>query len=191
MTSLPTVNASGTLSVTAATLNGLSVYQVNSNVVPVQAATSNGMTITGTVTVNQGSPLAATILNAWPVNVVSSTALGMTITSMPAISTTPGTTISTVGLNLTPLSPTFATVGVASTQIATTNTNRKGIVLTNTSVNKVSFGLANAPAVLNSGITINASGGVWVMDQFTFTTGAINAIASGASSNVTIQEFNT
>jgi hypothetical protein len=43
--------------------------------------------------------------------------------------------------------------------------------------------------VLNSGITLSANGGSFVMDEYTFATGAINAIAGGAASNLAIQEF--
>lgn len=88
---------------------------------------------------------------------------------------------------LTASSPTSATVGVASAQAVATNANRKGLVLINTSINKISFGIGVA-AVLNSGITLYP-GGVWVMDEFNLATGAINAIAGAASSNLSIQEF--
>lgn len=88
---------------------------------------------------------------------------------------------------LTASSPTAASVGVASAQAVASNANRKGLVLTNTSANTISLGLA-ATAVLNSGITL-PPGSVFVMDEFTFATGAVNAIASGASSNMAIQEF--
>ena len=86
-------------------------------------------------------------------------------------------------------SPTSATVGVSSAQALASNVNRKGLVLTNTSINKICIGIG-ATAVLNSGITLYP-GGVWVMDEFNFTTGAINAIASAGSSNLAIQEFTT
>ena len=89
---------------------------------------------------------------------------------------------------LTASSPTFATVGVASAEAIAANTGRKGLVLVNTSTNNISLGLGTT-AVLNSGITLNAGGGVWVMDDYTYTTVAINAIAAGASSNLAIQEL--
>lgn len=89
---------------------------------------------------------------------------------------------------LTASSPTAATVGVTSAQAVATNGSRKGLILTNTSSTaSISFGLG-AAAVLNSGITLTPYG-VWVMDEFTFTTGAINAIASLASTNLAIQEM--
>lgn len=91
------------------------------------------------------------------------------------------------GGSLTPASPTFATVGVTSASAVAANANRRGLVLVNTSANRISFGLG-ATAVLNRGITLTPFG-IWVMETFEFTTGAINAIASAASSNLAIQEF--
>jgi len=88
---------------------------------------------------------------------------------------------------LTASSPTAATVGVTSASVVASNSSRKGLAVVNTSSNTISFGIG-AAAVLNSGITL-FPGGTWVMDEFNFTTAAINAIASAASSNLAIQEF--
>lgn len=88
---------------------------------------------------------------------------------------------------LTASSPTFATVGVASAQVVASNASRKGLILTNTSANTISLGIGST-AVLNSGITLYP-GGVWVMDEYNFATGAIDAIASAAASNLAIQEL--
>mgnify|MGYP003393094264 CR=1 FL=1 len=90
---------------------------------------------------------------------------------------------------LTASSPTAATVGVASAQAVASNANRKGLVLVNTSVNTISIAFG-ATAVLNSGITLQP-GGTFEMDEWIFSTAAINAIASAASSNLAIQEFTT
>ena len=84
--------------------------------------------------------------------------------------------------------PTAATVGVASASALAANPNRTGLVLVNTSSNVISIAFGNA-AILNSGITLNANGGVFVMDEFTFSTQQVFAIAAGASSNLAIQEF--
>lgn len=92
------------------------------------------------------------------------------------------------GAALTPSSPTAFSVGVASGQALAANANRTGLVLVNTSSNSISLGLGIA-AVLNSGITLNPNGGTYIMDDLTFTTAAINAIASGATSNLGIQEY--
>lgn len=88
---------------------------------------------------------------------------------------------------LTAGTPTFATVGVTSAQVIAANTSRKGLVFVNTSANNISFGIGTA-AVLNRGITLTPNG-VWDADEYTYVTSAINAIAAGASSNLTIQEF--
>jgi|SRR3972149_8035803 len=88
---------------------------------------------------------------------------------------------------LIPLAPTFATVGVVSGLAVPANLNRRGLILTNTSANTISFGLG-FPAVLSSGIVLPPLS-VWVMDAFNFTTAAVNAIATVAASNLAIQEF--
>lgn len=98
-----------------------------------------------------------------------------------------GNLLVSLKIDTTPGSPTAATAGVASAQVVAANANRKGLVLINTSNNRISiaFGVA---AVLNSGITLYP-GGTFVMDAFTFDLGAVNAIASAASSNLAIQEY--
>lgn len=88
---------------------------------------------------------------------------------------------------LTPASPASASVGTSSGSIVSSNSSRKGLVLINLSAFNVSFGLG-AAAVLNNGITLTPNG-VWVMDQYTFTTDAIDAIAASAGCTVSIQEF--
>lgn len=88
---------------------------------------------------------------------------------------------------LTPSSPTAATVGATSASALAANASRKGLILTNTSNNTISLGLGTA-AVLYSGITLTAFS-VWVMDEYSFCTSEIFAIASAASSNLAIQEF--
>lgn len=84
-------------------------------------------------------------------------------------------------------SPTFATVGTSSATAVSTNVSRRGLVLTNTSANRISLGIG-LTAVLDRGITLYPQG-VWVMDEYTFTQEAITAIASAAGSNLAIQEF--
>ena len=89
---------------------------------------------------------------------------------------------------LTAAAPTYATVGVTSASAVAANANRKGLLLVNTSANYISIGIG-AAAVLYSGITLNPSGGAFWMDEYSFSTGAIYAIASGATSNLAIQEL--
>lgn len=88
---------------------------------------------------------------------------------------------------LTPAAPAAASVGVASAAAVAANASRKGLVVVNTSTNTISCTGASA-AVLNSGITLYP-GGAWTMNEYTYTTGAIDCIASAAASNLSVQEF--
>jgi len=88
---------------------------------------------------------------------------------------------------LTPSSPVAVLVGVASTQILSANSNRKGGRLVNTSNVRVSLGFGS-PAVLDSGITLYPTGS-FNMDEYDFNILVINGIASAAASNVGVQEF--
>lgn len=97
---------------------------------------------------------------------------------------------SIVKTDLTPSVPTAASVGVASAQVVAANANRKGLILVNTSANRISLGFG-ATAVLDSGVTLMASGGAYNMGEYDFDAGAVNAIASGAASNLSIQEYTT
>lgn len=85
--------------------------------------------------------------------------------------------------------PAAASVGVVSAQAVAVNANRKGCLLVNTSLNYISIAFGANAAVLYSGITLNPSGGSFWMDAYSFSTEAINAIASGAASNLAVQEF--
>jgi len=99
-----------------------------------------------------------------------------------------GTITSVTKVALTFSAPTAASVGIVSAQALAANANRKGLFLVNTSTNYISIGLGSA-AVLYSGITLSPSGGSFWMDEYSFTTSAVNAIASGAASNLAIQEM--
>lgn len=89
---------------------------------------------------------------------------------------------------LAPKVATAASVGVVSGQILAANPKRTSLRIVNTSTNRVSIGVGVA-AILDSGMTLMPSGGTWNMDGLDFTTDAIHAIASGATSNLAIQEF--
>lgn len=97
-------------------------------------------------------------------------------------------TVTTAASSSTGNAPSSTSVGVTSATAVASNASRKGLILTNTSNRTISLGLNGATAVLNSGITL-LPGGIWVMDSYTFTTGAITAIASAAASNLAIQEM--
>lgn len=90
-------------------------------------------------------------------------------------------------VSLTAASPATTSVGVASASAVASNANRKGLIIVNISTANVSFGIG-ATAVVGSGITL-LPGGVWNMDADSFSTSAINAIATAAASSISIQEF--
>lgn len=90
-------------------------------------------------------------------------------------------------VSLTANVPTSATVGTSDGQILASNSSRKSLIIKNISINTVSLGLGNT-SILNSGITLSPYE-IWVMGEYTFTTSAINAIASDVSSVLAIQEF--
>lgn len=97
--------------------------------------------------------------------------------------------ISTTSITqLTPSVAATVTAGVASGVLVTGNATRKGLIVINTSANRISLNLLNATAVLGAGITLYP-GWIWEMDQFSFTINAINVIASAASSTISVQEF--
>ena len=69
------------------------------------------------------------------------------------------------------------------------NGSRKGLVLTNTSTGGQSVSLAvGAAAEVGKGIVLYPQG-VWVMDEYTFTTGQIRAIGSTGSASLGVQEY--
>jgi hypothetical protein len=98
-------------------------------------------------------------------------------------------TVTPAKTSQSPSAPTQATVGASSALALASNSSRTGLVLVNTSANTISIAFGANAAVLNSGITLNPNGGTFVMDAFTFTTQAVNAIAGAASSNLAIQEL--
>lgn len=88
----------------------------------------------------------------------------------------------------TGLAPASVNIGLTSTAVLAANQLRKGAIFTNRSNNIISFGLSGNAAVLNAGITLSPNG-VWVMDAFTFTTGAITAISNVTASALAVQEM--
>lgn len=86
--------------------------------------------------------------------------------------------------------PIAVTVGTSSVQACAVNSGRKGMVITNASsggqVISLAFGF---PAIAGAGIVLQP-GNWWWMDVKSFTTGAVNAIASAAGGSVAVQEFN-
>lgn len=91
--------------------------------------------------------------------------------------------------SLTASAPATASIGVTSTTVIVANTSRKGLVIQNTSsLATISLNLVGGAAVLNSGVTLFPHD-TYYMDEWSFTTAQINAIASIAATPVSIQEF--
>jgi hypothetical protein len=85
--------------------------------------------------------------------------------------------------------PTAVSVGITSATALSANTSRTSVILINTSANVISLGFGSNAAVLYSGVTLYSGGSV-VLDVMDNVQQAITAIASVASSNLAIQEFN-
>jgi hypothetical protein len=179
------VSVAGTVTVSGP----LTDTQLRATAVPVSGTffqATQPVSIAASVAVT--GPLTDTQLRATPVPISGTvTASGPLTDTQLRASAVPVSVSSITKVALTPASPTAATVGITSASAVASNASRKGLILTNTSSSVISFGLGTT-AVLNSGITLNP-GGVWVMDEYTFCTSAVNAIASVASSNLAIQEF--
>jgi len=158
-----------------------------------------GAVVTGTVTIIDGGGSitidgAVSVSNFPAVQPINDNGGSLTVDGTVAISgTVPVSIAATVTVDepvvdLVGNAPATASVGVASATALAANGNRKGAVFVNLSVNTISFGLDGGAAVLNNGITLTPFG-TWVMDDYTFTTGEIRAIASAAASTLSIQEF--
>lgn len=91
--------------------------------------------------------------------------------------------------DLAPAVPTNAVVGAASAQAVAANGARKGLHVRNTSTagQRVSLSM-NGAATLDDGITLYPQD-VFEMGEYDFDQGAVNAIASGASARLSVQEF--
>jgi len=155
-------------------------------------------TVSGAVTIAPGSnAIGNVVISNFPstqtingsVTVVSSNAANLlanvTVTNFPTSQTVSGNV--NIVTTTTALSPSSYTVNTASVLILASNTNRKGLILTNAGNNLVSLGFGNV-AVANAGVTLYP-GGTFNMDAYSFTTSNVNAIAVVANTVVGIQEW--
>lgn len=158
-------------------------------------AIPSGSNTIGKVDVNGTVPVSGTFwqttqpvsLASLPALAAGSNAIG-SITNTTFASTQSGSwSVSVNKTALTPSSPATASVGTSSAQAVASNGSRKGLLITNLSNNIVFLGLG-ATAELNKGIALTPYG-AFQMDEFTFCTSAVNAIATGTSSTVSVQEF--
>jgi hypothetical protein len=90
---------------------------------------------------------------------------------------------------LTALSPTNATVTGTSAQIVASNASRTGLAIINLSSDIIYLAFGSATAVVGSGIALTQKGSVYETSEYDFTISAVNAISSGTSSVVSIQQF--
>lgn len=173
----------GSVNILTGTVTALTNGSVNVLTGTIQSSgTTTGVGVvtaltTGSVTVTNGTITTGTIQNI---------ASG-TINALASGTITAGTVSSKI--SLTPAAPAVGTVGTISAQLVGSNTNRKGLILINTSGNTVNIAF-NAAAVGTTGIHLTPMG-VYYMDEYSFNLGTVNAIATAITSLVTIQEFNT
>lgn len=176
------VNVSGTVSLpTGASTSANQTTEITSLQLIDNAI---GSVAAGTAGTN--SFLAGAVFNTALPTLTNGQQVAVQVDSSGRLIIAPGLTVSTK-IALTPASPASVSVGVATTAAVAVNANRKGLILTNTSNNKIFLGLG-VSAVLNEGIAL-FPGGSWVMDDYSYTTVAVNAIATAAASNLAIQEF--
>ena len=84
--------------------------------------------------------------------------------------------------------PTQAGVGTSSVIIVAENVSRAGIIVTNISDGTVYLGIGQT-STLRAGIVLNAGGGAWSMDDYTYSKEAITGIGHAATLTVAFQEF--
>lgn len=89
---------------------------------------------------------------------------------------------------LTASTPANATVTGSSSQVVASNANRKGLAIINLSSDIIYLGLGST-AVVGRGIALTQTGSVYEMSEYDYTTSSVNAISSGISSAISIQEF--
>ena len=85
--------------------------------------------------------------------------------------------------------PTNVLIGVTDTQAVAENNSRLGLVVTNLSSSTVYLALMGMRSTLNAGIVLLPNGGAWQMDEWTWNTSQVNAIAHSASNILSVQEF--
>ena len=84
--------------------------------------------------------------------------------------------------------PSRAGVGITSEIIISDNPKRSGLIITNISDQTVYIAVGQT-ATLSAGIVLNAGGGAWSMDDYTYSKEAITAVGHAATLVVAFQEF--
>lgn len=88
---------------------------------------------------------------------------------------------------LTAASPLQDAVGPVSGTLVSANANRKGLIISNVGAFRFSLAFGTA-AGLDAGVTLYP-GDTWQMNEYSFSTATVNAIASGSSGLGAFQEF--
>ncbi len=191
----PNVNVLGTVPVSGTFFQATQPVSAAALPLPSGASTSALQTTgnTSLSSIDTKTPALGQALAAASTPVVLTAAQISTLTPLSSVTVTQatGTNLHTVvdKVALTGSSPATVTIAATSTSAVASNGSRKGLILTNTtSLSTISLNVAGGSAVLNSGITLYPHDS-WVMDEYSFTTAAINAIASVGSSTLSIQEF--
>jgi len=79
------------------------------------------------------------------------------------------------------------TVGNTTTEVVAANTARKLLSLVNDSDEAIYIAIGT-PAVMNKGARLNANGGTYNVPESILIRGAVNAICSSGSKNLTVLE---
>ncbi len=97
--------------------------------------------------------------------------------------------IQVTGPTITWAAPTFATVTATSSVALAANSSRRGALLVNDSTQEIFLSLrTGSPAVVGSGLRLNANGGSYEINNTNLTLDAISAIAANGSNNLTVHE---
>jgi hypothetical protein len=83
------------------------------------------------------------------------------------------------------LTETIVSVGTSSGSVLSADANRTFLLLINDSANIIYVSIAGNAAALNAGQRLNANGGSLLLDRYV-PVSAINAIATGANSNLLV-----
>ena len=88
-----------------------------------------------------------------------------------------------------PLNVAVGTSSGALLAESSTTTIRAGLIITNLSSGTVYLAFDGQTALLNAGVALTANGGVFNMDDFTFSKGTVNAIGGATGMSIAVQEF--
>ncbi|CAM6000300.1 unnamed protein product [Sphagnum balticum] len=178
------VSATGTVTANQGTANSTPWNQNVSQFGGTAISTGIGASGSGIprVTVSNDSNILATQSGTWTVISKTEDASGNAINSQSNSLNVNTKTVRTYS------APATATVNTSSTLILAANSARKGLYLSNTSPQQISFGFDGNAANYQYGLTLFPGEKFW-MDEYSYSTGAIYAITTGAATYIGIQEI--